>query len=111
MATIIKKNRFAQIREKGTKQIREALLAGPATGSNKMTLREIEIEPDGKTAGKAFVSPVIYFILDGKVVLSHNNGELDLLEQNNTVTLQKNEHHYLHNTSKTKTLVLMITSQ
>lgn len=111
LATIIKKNRLTQIHEKGAKQVKETLLSGPATGSNKLTLRKIEIGPEGKTASKAFNLPVIYFILDGKVVLSHNNDELDLLEQNNTVTLQKNEHHSLHNTSKTKTLVLMITSQ
>ena len=111
MATIVVKRRYSQIREKGSKGIREALLSSPATGSNKITLKEIVLEPEGKTAKKSFPNPVIYFILSGKIALMHSGSDIDFLQQSTSITVQKNEYHYLHNTSDIKALVLMVASQ
>lgn len=111
MATIIQKAKYSSISEKGASGIKEAILAGPATGSNRINLRKIHIEPNGKTSRKAFKQPVIYIILNGKILLFHDNGELDILKEDSVATLQKNEYHYLHNNGNKETLVLMIASQ
>ncbi len=111
MAVITRNPKETRIVEKGARGTREALLAGPASGCNRFTVRKISIDPDGCTARRSFDRPTVYFIQDGRVTLSHNDGELDLLFPGDTVVVSADEIHHLHNIDKTKVQIVKVASQ
>ena len=111
LAIISRNPKETRIVEKGARGTREALLAGPASGCNRYTVRRITIDPDGCTARSSFDRPVVYFIHEGRVTLSHNDGDLDLLFPGDTVVVPADEIHHLHNIDKTKVKIVKVASQ
>jgi mannose-6-phosphate isomerase-like protein (cupin superfamily) len=111
MAVITRNPGNTHIVEAGARGIKEALLAGPASGSNKFTVRKIVIEPDGCTARTSFKSATVYIVFQGRVTMSHQDGELDVLSNGDTVVVHPDEMHHMHNMGMLKTTVLKIASQ
>lgn len=111
MAVITRNPREIRLSEKGARGIKEALLAGPASGSNRFTVRRISLDPDGCTARTGFDRTTVYYVLQGRITLSHHEGELDLLSPGNTATVHSNEVHHLHNIDKTKAVIIKVASQ
>jgi quercetin dioxygenase-like cupin family protein len=111
MAVITRNPRGTRISEAGARGIKEALLAGPASGSNKFTVRRITIEPGGLTARTSFSQTTVYFVFQGRVALSHQGDELDMLKQGDTAIVHPGEIHHLHNIENTKSIVIKVASQ
>ncbi|MCK5786679.1 MAG: hypothetical protein KAH54_08995 [Candidatus Sabulitectum sp.] len=111
MAVVVKNPRETRIQEKGCRGIREAILAGPASGSNRFTVRKISLEPDGCTARGSSDRAVVYFVHKGRVTLSHSRGELDLLSPGNTATVHADEVHHLHNIDNSNAVVVKVAPQ
>ena len=111
MAVITSNPRENRIEEKGSRGIREAILAGPASGSNRFTVRRISLEPDGCTARGSFDRTVVYFVHKGRVTLSHSSGELDLLSPGDTATVHADEVHHLHNIDSSKAVLIKVAPQ
>ncbi len=111
MGVITRTPREKRIKESGARGIKEALLTGPASGSNRFSVRKIVLEPDGCTARTSFDRTVFYFIHEGRVSISHDNGELDLLLPGNTATIHPDEIHHLHNVDKLIAVVIKVASQ
>ena len=111
MAVVTRSARDTRISEKGSRGIKEALLAGPASGSNKFTVRRITLEPGGITARTSFSQTAVYFVFRGRVALSHQGDELDMLKQGNTAIVHPGEIHHLHNIEDTKSIVIKVASQ
>jgi quercetin dioxygenase-like cupin family protein len=111
MAAITRNPRESRVQEKGARGIKEALLAGPASGCNRFTLRKIVLEPDGCTARTCFNQITVYFIHSGCVTLSHSEGDLDLLSEGNTAVVHKDEVHHLHNTGSTTASIIKVAPQ
>jgi len=111
MAAITRNPRESHIQEKGARGIKEALLAGPASGCNRFTVRRIVLQPDGCTARSCFTQAVVYFVHSGMVTLSHAGGDLDLLAEGNTAIIHPDEVHHLHNTGSSTAVVVKVASQ
>jgi len=111
MAVIARSVKDTRIVEKGSRGIKEAILAGPASGSNKFTVRRITIEPDGRTARISSSRTEVYFVYQGRVALSHSGDELDILLQGDTAVVHPGEIHHLHNTGNAKSIVIKVASQ
>ncbi|MCD4707682.1 MAG: hypothetical protein K8S62_08070 [Candidatus Sabulitectum sp.] len=111
MAVITRNPREILIREKGGRETKEALLAGPAAGCNRFTIRRISLGPDGCTARTSFDRTTAYFIHRGRVALSHHDGELDLLSPGDTVIVHPDEAHHLHNIDKTEVVLIKVAPQ
>ncbi len=111
MAVIIRNPREIRIQEQGARGVKEALLAGPASGSNRFTVRRITLAPDGCTARTSFDRAVVYLVLSGRISLSHDNGELDLLSPGDSAILRSEEVHHLHNIDKFQAHIVKVASQ
>ncbi len=111
MAVITRTPREKRIKESGARGIKEALLTGPASGSNRFTVKKIVLDPDGCTARTSFDRTVFYFIHNGRISISHDNGELDLLSPGDTATVHADEIHHLHNVDKLKAVVIIVAPQ
>jgi len=111
MALITRTSRGIRIQQTGARGIREALLAGPASGSNRFTVRKIFLEADGCTARNSFDRTTVYFVHKGRISMSHGSGELDLLSPGDSVTVNPDELHHLHNIDKMKAVVIKVASQ
>ena len=111
MAVITRRARDSRISEKGSQGTKEALLAGPASGSNKFTVRRITIEPGGHTARTGFDLATVYFVYQGRVAPSHSGDDLDLLHQGDTAIVHPGEMHHLHNTGGSRSIVIKVASQ
>ncbi len=111
MALITRTSQGKRIQQTGARGIREALLAGPASGSNRFTVRKIFLEPDGCTARASFDRTAVYFIHQGRISISHGSGELDLLAPGDAVTINPDEMHHLHNIDKMIAVVIKVVSQ
>lgn len=111
MGVIIRTPREKRIKESGTRGVKEAILTGPATGSNRFSVKRIVLDPDGCTSRSSFDRTVFYFVHKGRVSISHDNGELDLLMPGNTATIHPEEVHHLHNVDKLMAVVIKVASQ
>ncbi len=111
MAVVTRNPRETRISEKGSRGVKEALLAGPASGSNRFTVRRISLDPDGCTARTSFDRATVYYVLQGRITLSHQDGELDLLSPGDTAVLHSEEVHHLHNIDKLEAVILKVASQ
>ncbi|MCK5133760.1 MAG: AraC family ligand binding domain-containing protein [Candidatus Sabulitectum sp.] len=111
MAVVIRNPRETRIKESGAHGTSEALLAGPASGSNRFIIRRITLNPDGCTARVSFDRTVVYFVHKGRVTLSHDAGELDLLSPGDTAVIHPDELHHLHNIDKLKAVIIRVASQ
>jgi len=111
MAVIIRAPRETRIIEPEARGVKEALLAGPAFGCNRFTLRRITIAREGRTARKHSPGGVVYFIHSGTVTLSHENGGLDTLEAGDSAVVHKDEVHHIQNVSGGNSIVLAASPQ
>ena len=111
MAVITRTPRESRIKERGAHGIKEALLTGPASGSNRFSAKKIILDPDGCTARTSFDRTVFYFIHEGRISISHDNGELDLLLPGYTATVHADEIHHLHNVDNLKAVVIKVAPQ
>lgn len=111
MAVITRKPRERLIARSGAKGTREALLAGPASGCNRFTVKRLTLDADGITARLSEGAGAVYFLHSGAVTMSHGSGELDVLEAGDTAVVHPGEVHRLHNTHGGKSTVLVVTPQ
>ncbi len=111
MAVMTRGAKNTRISEKGSRGVKEAILAGPASGSNKFTVRRITLEPGGRTARKSSSQTEVYFVYKGRVALSHSEDELDMLLQGDSAVVHPDEIHHLHNTGNAKSVVIKVASQ
>ena len=111
MAEITRNPRETVIQETGARDISEALLAGPASGSNRFTLKRISLKPNGCTARTTCDRATVYFIHQGRVTLSHHEGELDLLSPGDAAVIHPEEIHHFHNIDKLKAVIIKVASQ
>lgn len=111
MAVINRNHKDTRIVDTRTRGTGEALLAGPAYGSNKFTVRRISLMADGFTARVAHTAATVYFVHQGSIALSHHEGELDILSPGDTAIVHPDEIHHLHNIGKTRAQVIKVASQ
>lgn len=111
MAVIVKHARNSRVEQSGTRGLRESVIAGPAAGCNRFTVKRITLEEDGRTANSLFSRSTVYFIHQGTVALSHEEGGLDHLKTGEAAVLHPDEEHFLKNLSKGKSIILAVTAQ
>ncbi len=111
MAAVVKHGTGKRVKQSGARGLVERLLAGPASGCNSFTVRTLFLEPDGRTAAVRHSAAVFYHVVEGKIVLSQDCGELDILETGDSAIVQEREKHTLMNLSKTKCSVLKVVPQ
>ena len=111
MAVIVKHTRDSRVEQSGTRGMRESLIAGPAAGCNKFTMKRITLDENGRTANTLFSRSTVYFIHQGSVALSHENGGLDPLKTGEAAVIHADEEHFLKNLSRGKSIVLAVTAQ
>lgn len=111
MAVVVRTPKETRIKQPESTGISEALLAGPAVGCNRFTVRRITIAPGGRTARRHSQGGVTYFVHQGTVTLSHENGGLDTLESGDTAVVHRDEVHHLQNVSGGRSIVLAVYPQ
>ena len=111
MAVLVKHARNTRVKQSGARGLSEALLTGPALGCSKFTVRRINLDEEGCTAAGSTDKVTFYFILSGKVVLSHQEGELDPMEPGTGAVTHPGERHHLRNIYKGSSTVLAVKEQ
>lgn len=95
----------------GARGLFEAVLAGPAAGCNRFTLRRIVLAEEGRTARFSPEQALVYFVHSGKAALSHGEGQLDHISPGDTAVIHSGESHHLMNIHPGKTVLLSVVSQ
>ena len=111
MAVIVKNPRETRLKQAEARGISEAMLAGPASGCNRFTVRRITIAVDGRTARTSFDHGAVYILHTGKVALSHGEGELDHLSPGETAVVHSEELHHLLNIHTSPSVIMAVVAQ
>lgn len=111
MAVVIPHGKGSRVVETGASELRERLLAGPASGCGRFTVRLLSLNPGGHTSGGDQNHAVFYFVAAGKVALSHDSGELDVLSTGDSAIAHAREKHALRNLFESACSVLKVTAQ
>lgn len=111
MAVIVKHPREVRIEQAEARGLTEAVLAGPASGCNRFSIRRITIKTDGRTARTLPERGLVYFVHSGSVTLSHGQGELDHLEAGEAAVVHPGEAHHLQNIHSSSSIILAVVPQ
>lgn len=111
LAVVVKKPRESRVQQSGASGLREALLAGPASGCSRFTVRRITLAPGGRTARNAWKGPVFYFLHIGRAALSHGEGELDHLAPGEAAVVHGDELHHFQNIGDIPAVILAVMPQ
>ncbi len=111
MAVVVKNPRESRVQQSGAAGLREALLAGPASGCSRFTVRRITLAPGGRTARNAWKGSVFYFLHSGRAALSHGEGELDHLSPGGAAVVHGEELHHFQNIGDVPAVILAVIPQ
>lgn len=111
MAVIVKHTRDYRVEQSGTRGLKESLIAGPASGCNKFTVKRLTLDENGRTASTVYARSIVYFIHKGTVALSYEAGGLDPLKTGESAVIHPDEEHFLQNLSQGKSIILAVTAQ
>lgn len=108
---MVKHGAGKRVKQFGARGLSESLLAGPASGCNRFTVRSLLLEPDGRTAAVSHNSSVFYHIVEGKIIIRQDSGELEALKAGDSAIIPEREKHILMNISKKKCSILKVVPQ
>ena len=110
MALIRKAREIASRRPDGPgwKEARERLLAGPAQGCDRFTVRTLSLGPGGATPRTERPGSRLLQVLLGEVLLMDGDGGLTRLSTGDAAVIRPMERHHLLNESPGPARVLLV---
>jgi|GEM_PF-467189 len=92
----------------GWRRASQSILAGPAQGSNSVTVRKLMLDAEGATPRRNYSGMRIASILSGSILLMDGDGATHLLQEGDTVIIDPDErHHFVNGGSSPASLILI----